>query len=284
MHVLCWLIMLTAAYPLWRAWRANRRTSLIQAVHWAIIACAAWELLFALGGNASGPALAAGSYVALALTGCAAIAVLGARRPGFTAWNFVVVALLAVDLLPLARGFLAGKATEVDLVHLICVGGTIAVGILNYLPTRMAPPALLLLIGGALVFAAMSMPSASDRQRQQLLHIGWLAVACVPWVAYWSARSEPRAPSEFDRNWLAFRNRFGLVWSQRLREQFNRSAFHAGWPVVLRWQGLRVRRGAALPDGDIQDNLIATLHALMKRFMREEAVMSEPPLSTPGRS
>jgi hypothetical protein len=282
MHVLCWLIMLTAAYPLWRAWRINRRTSLIQAVHWTIIACVAWELLFALGGNPSRSALAVGSYIALALTGCAAVAVLGARRPGVTAWNFVVLALLAVDLLPLAKGVLAGKPTDVDLVHLLCVAATIAVGILNYLPTRMAPAALLLLIGCALVFAAMATTAESARSRQHLLEIGWLAVACVPWVAFWSMRSRPRAASEFDRLWLAFRNRFGLVWAQRLREQFNRSAAHAGWPVVLRWQGLRLTRGAGSPDAETQDEMVVALQALMKRFMSEKAIISGPPVSSRG--
>jgi hypothetical protein len=82
MHVLSWLILLTAAYPLWRAWQVNRRTSLIQAVNWAIIAWTAWGAAFALADRASPAGVSAGSYLALSLTGCAGIAVLGARRPG----------------------------------------------------------------------------------------------------------------------------------------------------------------------------------------------------------
>ena len=56
------------------------------------------------------PSLAktAAGYVALALTGCVAVAVLGARRPGAAAWNLVVGGLLVVLLLPLAEGALIG--------------------------------------------------------------------------------------------------------------------------------------------------------------------------------
>jgi hypothetical protein len=270
MHLLCWFILLTAAYPLWRAWQANRRTSLVQAVHWAIIAWAGWGVAFAMANRASFSAAVAGSYLALGLTGCAAIAVLGARRPGVGAWNFVVVALLAVDVLPLARAMFAGNAVELDTVHLICVAATVVVGVLNYLPTRLAPAALLLLAGGGLVLYALLDGSRSERRRERVLEIGWLAVACVPWVAYGSIRSREPPAAEFDRLWLDYRDRFGLVWSQRLREQFNRSAVHAGWPAVLRWPGLRLLPGASLPDAETQQEIVNTLRALMKRFKREE--------------
>src|SRR2546427_9124 len=100
MQIVCWLILLSAAFPLGWAWQANRRTSLIQAIHWALIAWAAWCVAFALASRSSFQAVAAGTYLALSLTGCAAIAVLGARRPGVGAWNFVVAALLAVDVMP----------------------------------------------------------------------------------------------------------------------------------------------------------------------------------------
>ena len=44
-------------------------------------------------------------YTALCLTGCAGVAVLGARRPGVAAWHFVPLGLLAVLLMPLAEGW-----------------------------------------------------------------------------------------------------------------------------------------------------------------------------------
>ena len=42
MRLLSLLILLAGFVPLAAAWRANRRTSLFQAVHWAFAAWAAW--------------------------------------------------------------------------------------------------------------------------------------------------------------------------------------------------------------------------------------------------
>ena len=72
--------------------------------------------------------------------------------------------------------------------------------------------------------------------------------------------------AEFDREWLLFRDRFGLLWSQRVREQFNQAARHAGWPVYLRWSGLRrTAREVPLSRSD-QEAIVETLRAMLKRF------------------
>ena len=76
----------------------------------------------------------------------------------------------------------------------------------------------------------------------------------------------PRPPSEFDKLWRNFRNRYGLVWAARVREQFNRAAANAGWPVHLYWQGLHVRQGESMPAAATQDEIVKMLQALLKRF------------------
>src|SRR5437588_146824 len=133
METLCWLILVTAVYPLLRAWQANRRTSLIQAAHWAIVAWGAWGVALGTAWSSSLSVVTAGSYIGLCLTGCAGVAVLGARRPGVSAWNFVVVALLAVDLLPLAKEVFTAKASHLDTLHLVGVAATILFSVLNYM-------------------------------------------------------------------------------------------------------------------------------------------------------
>ena len=133
------ILLATALYPLGKAWWANRRTSLEHAVVWARAAWLAWLLAFAFGGDG-----ALGRYIALSLTGCAGVAVLGARRPHVGAWNFVVASLLAVLLLPVAQGW--GKPA-LSLPYLAFLGATVAFGWLNYLPTRLLPAALLFGIG-----------------------------------------------------------------------------------------------------------------------------------------
>src|SRR5262249_29133988 len=100
--------------------------------------------------------------------------------------------------------------------------------------------------------------------------MGWVAIAFTPWIAYGSLLGNDKARSEFDRLWRDFRNRYGFVWGQRLREQFNRSAANAGWPVVLRWQGLRLQPGTRQAEPTVQTVMIVTLRALLKRFGPED--------------
>jgi hypothetical protein len=259
------LFFATAAYPLWYAWQANRRTSLVHAVYWLIAAWTAWGLL-ALGANPAEPLQPARlRHLALGLTGCAGVAVLGARRPGVGAWNFVVFGLLAVLLLPQAEGLLTGTALHLDTFHTVFLAATLAVGVLNYLSTRFAVVALFTAALAAVeILQLHGREMFTGRPDLGLVMTGAL-VAVLPWLALEAGRTRV-PPAEFDRLWLGFRNRYGLVWGQRLREQFNNAAGHAGWPVVLRWQGLRLLPGTTLPDAETQAAIVAALRALMKRF------------------
>jgi hypothetical protein len=256
------LFFLTSAYPLAVAWRANRRTALFQTVNWAVVAWAAWGWSMYADFAWSATSAAAVRYFALALTGCAGIAVLGARRPGVGAWNFVLVGLLAVWLLPLAEQALSGGQLQLAGPRTLFVAGTLAVIVLNYLPTRLGPAALLLALGCAAAFVTVADAESWMGHIRQLLVAGHTLLAAAAWLAYQMRRCPVR--SEFDRLWLDFRDRFGLLWGQRMREQFNRAAANAGWPVVLRWQGLRTADGVPPPEATV-----AVLRALLKRFWME---------------
>ena len=253
------LLYLAGAYPVWLAWRANRRTSLAHAVTWAVAAWVAWGgMMVCRSATSVGSGLDPARYLALCLTGCAGVAVLGARRPGVTAWNFVVLGLLLVMGLPLWENLvLADK--PLDTVRGLFVAATLAAGILNYLPTRLGLAAVCLGFGCACEFMALL-------EEQPGATAGWLALALAPWLAL-AAQRESAARSAFDQLWLDFRDRFGLVWAQRVREQFNAAAANAGWPVHLYWQGLRLTAGAAWPDPATQEAMLAALRALLRRFV-----------------
>jgi hypothetical protein len=268
-------ILITGGFPIWQAWRANRDSSLSHAIGWGTVGWVAWCLagVTLLRNPASAEQMV---YIALCFTGGAGVAVLGARRPGVTAWNLVVVGLLAVNLLPLAEGLMHGGRPNLDLFRTICVAGTIIVGILNYLPTRLAPASVLLLAGVGLLFRSMIVVEPFAANEDVGFRIGMLLVDCVPWLAYASVRARPAADSEFNYRWLDFRDRYGFVWGQRLRDQFNRSAANAAWPVILRWQGLRVRRGSTPPGEPQQEQILATLKALMKRFTQGIDIANRP--------
>jgi hypothetical protein len=252
MYLAALLILLTGAYPLARAWLANRRTTLAHGLTWAALAWLAWlGVALAWAGGAGVPA--AGRYVAVCLTGCAGVAVLGARRPGAGAWNFVVLGLLVISLLPLAEGFGRLHLTPPRVLFLAAILG---VGLLNYLPTRLVFTAALLAIGCGTELASLSADPGRTAGGWEMVAVGsapWAALVMLVW-------GQAPAKSEFDRTWLRFRDGFGALWGQRMREQFNRAAANAGCAGRLGWGGLR---GA--PPAE-EEQLLATLRSLLKRF------------------
>jgi hypothetical protein len=249
------LLYVLSAIPLAWAWRANRTSTLLHALSWAAAAWTAWGAVLVL---AEVPAEPAVRYLALCLTACAGIAVLGARRPIAGPWNFVVLGLLGVLLLPLGEHLVLGTPL-LDPLRLAFIGGTLAVGVLNYLPTRFALPVLLVAAGSGWELALL----LNGDEGSAWPRVGPLAVILACWagelVAHWKRPAEP-----LDRLWLTFRDNFGLMWGQRVREQFNQAARNAGWPLVLRWSGLR-RAGSADTSYALAE-VTKTLKALLRRF------------------
>jgi hypothetical protein len=186
------------------------------------------------------------------------------------AWNFVLLGLLAVMLLPLAQGLLLG-GKPLDALRLLFLGGTVLVGVLNYLPTRLWAAALLVGLGCGWELLSLTEPALVPARYGDSFYPGWLCVALAPWAGLLGWRSRPPPRAAFDGLWLEFRDRFGLVWGQRVREQFNRAAVNAGWPVTLYWQGLVLTPGSAAPDAAAQEAILAALQGLLKRFGPEAA-------------
>ncbi len=239
------LTMLTALFPLARAWAGNRATTLRPALAWAAAAAVAWAAADLY------PDSEALAYLALCSSGCAGIAVLGARRPGVGAWNFVVGGLLAVLLLPVASG---PGTRRLETAHVLFLGATLAVTLLNHLPTRLGVAVPLAGIAFGLDLARLAgavIPAA-------LLLAGRVLLVLAPWAA-WLALRKAAPASEVDRLWLGFRNRYGFLWAQRVREQFNRSAASAGLRARLGWSGVRPAEAAGGEE-------LSTLRALLKRF------------------
>jgi hypothetical protein len=249
-----WLLL--GFYPLALALQANRVTTLRQPLLWAWLAWTAWLAVACTRTLRPDSADHVASYLALCLTGCAGIAVLGARRPGVSAWNFVVVGLLAVLMLPILTGL---GDLRLESAQVVFLAATLTIPLLNYLPTRMAP-------GVVLAAASCGVELLRLLNGTAPAWLGPLLLSFAPWAAWLSMAKRRRKPSEFDRLWLAYRDRFGFVWGQRMREQFNRAAHHAGWPVELRWSGL-------YPPADSAE-MLATLRAVLKRFGPENEEQS----------
>lgn len=267
MPTACALLLLSGIVPLALAWRASRHTSLQHAMFCTWLAWLAWTIT--AWSTALMPAGIDGSllaYVALCLTAAAGIAVLGARRPGMAAWNFVVLGLLAVLLLPALEKLVVGRPLTLEIPRALFLGTTITVIVLNYLPTRLAPAALLLAAGCVIEIIVRTGHEALAAREGAVLPLARTLIALAPWAGLERLVRRPTPPSVFDTLWLDFRDCYGLVWGQRLREQFNRSAHHAGWPVILRWGGLRLTASGPLDDSSMQTAMLDVLRALLKRF------------------
>jgi len=255
-----------------RAWIATRGTALFHAVHWGAAAWLAWMFAifiritsrpfegFAAPINPIDPNPF--FYVALCLTGCAGVAVLGARRPHVAAWNFVVASLFAVMVLPLIEKAVIGTQS-LDWLRITFLATTLAIGILNYLPTRFGPAAFLLALGcaGELIGVLSNQPLPEGAE-EQILRLCVLSAALLAF-----ARRLPGATDALNLLWREFRDRWGLVWGLRVREQFNRSAANAGWPVTLTWFGFTYQKPV---DAATRTAISDALSGLLHRFVDEK--------------
>jgi hypothetical protein len=122
-----------------------------------------------------------------------------------------------------------------------------------------------LAVGGELLYLFVPTPPLATFAGQSDVQLFHLLVLLSPWAAWICWRRPRTGSSEFDRLWLDFRDRYGLFWSQRVREQFNHAAQHAGWVVRLAWRGLHRTSQAAIAPAD-QSAMLETLRKALQRF------------------
>ncbi|MBX9679317.1 MAG: hypothetical protein K2X38_11190 [Gemmataceae bacterium] len=249
MQLAAMAILATGMWPWFAAWRANRGWSLEHAIFWGMAAWASWGVAAIRPGEAA-------DFVSLALTGAAGIAVFGARRPHVAAWNFVVLGLVGVMLLPLVENWVLG-ARSLDGLRQFFLIATLALVMSNYLPTRFWPAATLLGISSGIVAAHRLRADSVDPIHAEIAR---LAVLMSPWFAWRFARRA--ANDSLEARWLDFRDRYGLVWAQRVREQFNHSAQNAGWATYLTWQTLTIDEQDAAREAEMR----RSLSGLLQRF------------------
>jgi hypothetical protein len=256
------LLLVTDLYPLWCMRRANARSTLIHAVYWAIVAWVSWVATVVVSFVAGEQTERLSAYVSLCLVGCAGVAVLGARRPGMVAWSFVVLGLLTVQMLQVAEGLDLIRTIPLRIAFLSITLG-IALG--NYLPTRLAPAALLAGVALAPDLLWIVGPATWSEELTTTVRAARGLVAVVPWLAYYCVSKKPASTDPLDERWRRFRDSYGFVWAQRLRDQFNRSAVNAGWTIRLGWTSFRNYSDQPITDPQ-RDEAARTLLSLMRRF------------------
>jgi hypothetical protein len=266
-HALNLLATLSLAYPLWRTWRALWPTSLRAAAGWMVLAWLGWVTLsiMPLVNLPERPV----QYLALCLSACSFVAILGARKPGMMAWNFVVVGLLAILSLPLIQQTWSDGGWRLEEVWAYFLGAILAVGCVNYCFTRLALiPVVLTAVFGFRLYslAASEQWLLRTVEQPQMLKGMQVAVCSTIWLATLLRWRWP-ALDTVDLLWAYFQECYGLVWGKRVQEQFNAAAKNAGWNVRLEWlRGLQPEPGHPPPTEEQQAEMLLTLQATMKRF------------------
>lgn len=258
------LFLLTGILPWWVVWKKIRNTSLRDAWCWLLIAWVCWVWV-GLAPHMGQP-LSPWRYIALSVSAGFLTAILGARRPGMRAWNFVTFGLLAVLFLPLLEQPWQAPRWHLDEPRLLFMSVVLGMGLLNYLPTRFFPSTLIVAIS---LFWEVWGLREGTRLRDPHWHLG-LTLSGLATAAWLGMLSENRvvAVGENDRLWLRFRDHFGVVWTLRAQEQFNAAARCAGWPVILTWQGLETNPN---PDGmpPSSEEISRLLSSVLKRFLED---------------
>jgi hypothetical protein len=262
---------------LWNHRSVLAQTTLLGAAWWSaatIVAIVGVELAQA----AFPPAdawLAPLRFTAAALSFCPLVTVLGAKRPQHLAWNFVVLSLWGIvslsALTPLVLQqndrFVLGDASA----WLLWI--PILMGLLNYLPTRNWPAALLVALGQIILFAGhlpllrgtpwlANFPSAPSLAL--VVFAFALAVVGNSTPSTIARTGKPTAP--FDLLWLDFRDAFGLLWGLRLQERVNAASSAAKWGVELRWYGFE---SPEIPAQQ-REALRQAMTGLLRRFVSHE--------------
>jgi len=262
---------------LWNYRTALAETTLVSAAWWAALATVAVtvvELAQAAFPMSEGT-LSPLRFCAAAFSFCPFVSVLGAKRPQHLPWNFVVlslwgiIALSALTALVMQRNdrFVLGDARAWLLWVLI------AMGVVNYLPTRQWLTALVVAMGQVALFLPhlpllrgigplANLPGAPSLSlvlfAAAIAHVG-RALQPVP-----NGLESPFY--EYDRLWLDFRDAYGLLWGLRLQERVNAAAAVSKWNVELHWSGFHGKEIAA----QHREALRQAITGLLRRFVSHQ--------------
>jgi hypothetical protein len=261
-----------------------RGTTLVAPWSWTLLAVLALSgaecWIFSHAATASAGQMGNLRYAAALLTLCPIMALLGAKRPQNRAWQFIVVSLWVVLVMPLAEASIYRPQAALDLYVglrwflLILIG----LGLINGLSGRFWPSYLLValcqlgLLGPHLPLPEVLVPQFDGRV---LAALGLGTCALGLWAFDWPRPIAWRRSKGIERVWFDFRDAYGILWAVRVSERFNAAAQRYGWGIRLGQDGVITDAPAqgAVPTAEVRPEtnpvLLRCFRMLMRRFVSE---------------
>lgn len=175
-------------------------------------------------------------FAAAVLMFCPVMSVLGARKPHDWLWQWIVLSLWGVLIMPAAEvAFIRpGRDLEVHDLRGWFLWVLLLIQLVNYPPIfRFGWAAwIATFCQGVLLADYLPMIQASPTSEWRIGAIVVLAVAAVG-VASQIHRKRRPAGSDFQlqRAWCEFRDLYGALWAMRLAQRINAAAAICEWPI-----------------------------------------------------
>lgn len=272
------LSLLVGLVVLFSGGRSVWQTTLASAWCWTLAALVAWSLIELVAavapGQATGNSFSAIRLAAMSLSLCPIVALLGAKRPQQQAWNFVVLSLWIILLLPAAETLMLrpGQRLSFGVLRSWLLWVPAALLLMNYLATRYWLAALLAAGGQVLAFGQF-LPLAPQAFPARATLLGLLLLTAALVAAHVASLRTQGANSDLDRLWLDFRDTFGAFWALRVQERMNATAQQHGWKATLAWHGFDEAAESASPAAvTTHDRLspASTFRGLLRRFVSSD--------------
>ncbi len=263
---------------LWLLFRGLVRlsgTTLAAACLWALISTLSLAVV-AFCANFPGTILSVGlsalRFAAVATTLCPLMAVLGAKRPQDKGWQWVVVTMWMVLMWPAGQAVLLRSGNlELFIAWKLFLASLVAIGLLNYLPTRFWLASLLVALGQIVLLSEYLGSIPMDATRW-LLPIGVGCFLSAAGMVTWQCRpvtppagGDSRSLAAHTRQWRKFRDSYGAFWALRILGRANQTAELRGWPMRLTWTGFNPL-GESEPTAEQLTELDQTMSTLWRRF------------------
>lgn len=219
-----------------------------------------------------------GWYFAAVVLLCPGIAVLGARRPGASAWAFfVLLPLVLVLMWPAVASFQVARPAdpiEIEVPALVGFGLVLIMSGGNYFGTRYTLSTFFYAAAIVLLVAPMS-AAVPDFFPERATARFMASLAFLLAIAETNRRSKPVPDdgiSRLDVLWFDFMDSFGMVWAKRVMDRVNETARHEKWAMRLELHGFVPITESPLADELLRTNehIEHTFRFLLKRFVDPE--------------